>query len=244
MHDFGSFCYLDVQKTGSTFISDFLRRHCAGREVAFKKHGVVSADAVRPGTLYFISARDPVDLYRSLYAYGYGGEGRLRRRLAEVGAPASVYDGTPAGFVAWLGYVLDPANHALLSPKYSAEEAALYGFQTHRFLQLSFADPLRTVRRFRTRADVTEAYARRRLHSTVVRNETLSADLARLIADALHAAMDDPAAARAELAAGPERINASANSAGTLDLPLDAGMRASIAERDWFFADVLGYRVT
>ena len=240
MHDFGAFAYLDVQKTGSTFVSGFLSRHCAAHEVAHRKHGAVTEPGA-DGTFYFISVRDPLSQYRSLYAHGVGGKGRLRARLAEVGRAGDTYDGSRAGFARWLGFVLDPANHGLLAPRYLASEARLYGLQTHRVLQLSFLRPRRVVASFACRADVSAAYAARRLHQAVIRTETLNSDLARLVDGPLASFTADAAAAQAELARPPNKVNASAHSEGTLDLGIDPATAALIAEREWFFYDVLGY---
>lgn len=242
MHDFGAFCYLDVQKTGSSFVSAFLARHCRPMEVAHLKHTVVSDPAtVRAGKFFFISARDPLDQYRSLYAFGVQGGGRLRARLAEVGHGVETYDGTSAGFARWLEFVLDPGNHALLARHFLPNEAALYGLQTHRFLQLSFLKPRRVLKSFCSREDVLAAYAGRRLHDTVLRQERLNADVAALVDARLGRFMADPAGAKRELEDAPSRVNALANSSGSLDLGIDAATRAKIVAREWFFHAVLGY---
>ena len=55
MHEFETFAYLDVQKTGSTFIS-VLSSPCSEKEIRRSKHGQVG-DRYDPKKFYFISAR-------------------------------------------------------------------------------------------------------------------------------------------------------------------------------------------
>ena len=44
MDDFGKFVYLDVEKTGSTYISAFLEQHANLQRKKFKKHARVTDD--------------------------------------------------------------------------------------------------------------------------------------------------------------------------------------------------------
>ena len=74
MDDFGRIIYLDVEKTGSTFISKFLQENMACQRVRKVKHGRIGND-FKKDSFYFISVRNPLSQYLSLYRYGCGGKG-------------------------------------------------------------------------------------------------------------------------------------------------------------------------
>ena len=61
MQEFQSFVYLDLQKTGSTFIADLLQRHCKELQVRFSKHSRVG-QGYDGNKFYFISVRNPEPL--------------------------------------------------------------------------------------------------------------------------------------------------------------------------------------
>ena len=84
MHDFGDIVYLDLQKTGSTFVSEFLRFACVCPERKFQKHGWITDD-LRSSATYFITVRHPHALYSALYRYGLDRKGAIYNRLHRAG---------------------------------------------------------------------------------------------------------------------------------------------------------------
>ena len=123
MDDFGTFCYLDVQKTGSTYVGQFLRECSRIPVLMSDKHATISGNGVgnlfglirKPGcysrdTFYFNSVRNPFKYYASLYNYGCDGRGGLYSRFQKVKRD-DLYDGTREGFYGWLDHLLalDPA---------------------------------------------------------------------------------------------------------------------------------------
>jgi hypothetical protein len=84
MHDFGEIVYLDLQKTGSTFVSEFLKFACVCPEQKFQKHGWITED-LRSSATYFITVRHPHGLYSSLYRYGLDRKGAIYNRLQRAG---------------------------------------------------------------------------------------------------------------------------------------------------------------
>ena len=82
MDDFGRIIYLDVEKTGSTFISKFLQENMACQRVRKVKHGRIGNN-FKKGSFYFISVRNPLSQYLSLYRYGCGGKGAIYESLAK-----------------------------------------------------------------------------------------------------------------------------------------------------------------
>lgn len=100
MHEFETFTFLDVQKTGSTFVSHFLSEFCTEEVMKYKKHKRVE-DSYDPNKFYFITVRNPLDQYISLYSHGCAGMGGLARRLRKRGH-GGLYDSTWDGFRRWL----------------------------------------------------------------------------------------------------------------------------------------------
>ena len=70
MVEYETFAYLALQKTGSTFIVEFLRRFCGEKLIYLEKHKPVPAERHRREKLYVISVRNPLDQYISLYSFG------------------------------------------------------------------------------------------------------------------------------------------------------------------------------
>jgi sulfotransferase famil protein len=241
MHEFETFAYLDVQKTGSTFISFLLQKFCTEKELDFRKHGQVG-DRYDPKKFYFISARDPLDQYMSLYSHGCGGKGNLYHKLRRKGVD-DLYNSSLKGFRRWLRFVLDPVNAKLLDNDYGSSEqvCGLIGFQTYRYLELAILDPTETLAACKTQDDLRKAYKAKNIVNDTVRNERLNADLGRLITTRLRASIPDAEGALKFLEEG-HRLNASdridrfeegnlVNKKGTKRLQ----------EREWFLHELFGY---
>ena len=230
MHDFGPVCYLDPQKTGSSFVSAFLRRHLALQEVGFDKHARINQPAqMEPlGKLFFTSLRDPIRQYQSLYAFGVRyPDTPLRQRLMRVCANIdTVYDGSAAGFATWMDVVCDAERAPDLARGYTPELSGLIGLQSFRFLCLSFYRPQRILQAAKSRDDVIAAYNAHRLHRYILRTEALNDDLAGLIRAALWPYVKDASAALAELAEDSRRINAAPKEAGNIAPPAGFADRA------------------
>lgn len=237
MDEYASVCYLDVQKTGSSFVSAFLKEHLNEPQVRFAKHGRIR-DRRDPKKFYFISVRNPVDQYRSLFLFGCAGAGVLRARLVRHGR-AELYERSADGFARWLEFVLDPGNADLVSADYGKVDAGLFGLQTFRFLALSFHRPMRKLRQMKTADDVRRVYAAKNVAKRVVRTETLNADLARLVEGELRPFVRDVDAALAALS-DDGTVNASRATRGEL-AGLSGGLLRRLEAREWFMFDVLGY---
>ena len=129
MHQFETLTYLDVQKTGSSFVSQFLSKHMRERDAGLRKHAPVAKR--QAGMFYLISVRDPLQQYISLFRYGAGGHGSLRAFIDAQGHGA-LYDSVPHGPVAalerWLDFVLRPRHAAVLGEGYHLSCPGLIGF--------------------------------------------------------------------------------------------------------------------
>lgn len=236
MYEFPGFVYLDVQKTGSNFVIEFLRLHAREDAVTFERHTPVSAK--EPNTFYFITCRDPLDQYLSLYSYGCAGRGRLRAKLS-----AEMYDGTPAGFSAWLRFTTDERNAdtSREMKKYGRSGISGFaGFQMYRFLNLSFAAPRDVLAACRDADELRQAFRTRRIWSELLRNETLASSLASLARGALAPHLRDVDAAVAYLKDAP-RVNASERVDRAEGFAVADADKRLIEEREWLFFEDLGY---
>lgn len=205
MDDFGFVVFMDVQKTGSTFISRVLREVLDRREFRRQsEHGRVRKR--REGAFYFASVRHPVDAYHSLFRFGCDGYGSLAARLRKAGL-GHLYEPSAAGFTRWLDFVLDEANASALGEGYDQVRAGVIGLQTFRFAALSLASPMSRLPQVRSVAELDALYDSEAITGFVVRNEHMSEDLMRLFREHLADRVDLGRAA-AVLAEAP-RVNAS-----------------------------------
>ena len=236
MRDFGGFVYLDVQKTGSRFIGEVLVRFANVRQVDYVKHA-----CVRPGRplsrLHFISCRDPLDQYLSLYSFGCQGRGRFAERLDGAGL-GSVYDGTSSGFAEWVRAVLDPTRAGQFSDAH-AKVSSVIGLQTFRYLWLAL-DKRRQLLACRTRQEVAALHDAHNIAQVVIRFEGLRESLVSLIEGPLAAFIKDIPAAVDYVRSAPP-LNTSVRIDRDPAFVVDNATLAIIEEREWFFFEKLGY---
>jgi hypothetical protein len=243
MHEFETFCYLDVQKTGSTFVSYLLTQCSTEKALIFRKHLRVE-DRYDPNKFYFITVRDPLDQYISLYSHGCGGAGGLSRRLRKRGH-GNLYDSTWSGFRRWIKFVMREDNAELLDDDYgSAENEALrelIGFQTYRFLELAMLEPLETLRRCKTRDDVRAAYKEKDIVDFTVRHEHFDEDMELLLTTKLRYAMKDADEA-VKLLHETKRLNESDRVDRFEEDPkMGHNVRIKLNEKEWLLKELFDY---
>ena len=104
MYDYGKLVYLDLQKTGSRFVVDFLESTCKLDLRSGDEHTFVRED-YDPDKYYFITVRHPETQYSSLYRYGLGGnKGFVYRSIINSGRE-DLYDAENPRFNDWLEFV-------------------------------------------------------------------------------------------------------------------------------------------
>ena len=237
MLEFDDFVYLDVQKTGSTTIRRFLSQFARGDIVLDNKHRPVERRDDKK--LYVISCRDPLKQYLSLYSHGHAGKGGLRKRLNRADM-AHLYDGTNENFAAWLDLLLDPvASQEYLMGIDNDRILDFVGLQTLRFLTLAFASPLEVFGTLRNMADVRERLKADALYGVILKTETLTDDLKKLVTGEYGKFFNDPAEAAAFLE-NDRRKNASTNPGIDLST-LSRDIVSRVQAREWLFFDELGY---
>lgn len=151
--------FLQNQKTGSTFVEKFLQAHCDEALVAHMKH---KAPVIRRrGKFHFMTVRDPLDLYLSLFNFGLDGKGQIRERMKKFGMDKP-YERGIDGFEDWLLAIFSDEFRPVF--KMFAPYFDEMGFCTWRYLRLATFE-------FR--------FGEAAVHSTL-RFERLNAELRRL----------------------------------------------------------------
>ena len=234
MYEFETFVYLDVQKTASTFITSVLEQYCTEGVVRKIRHGGLKKDFDR-SKLYFVSVRDPLDQYLSLYSFGCRGQGQLFNLMWEQGQ-GELYDSTWNGFEYWLEYVLDPSNEVLTERGYQSA-APWIGFQSYRVLRLCVPNyPVESKNR-QSRNEFRRLYEEANVVHFVIRYETLQVDLCHLLANTLDYCMRLPDAL--EFIRNSPPINASERIDQYVDgSKLRPRVRRLLERREWLLGDL------
>jgi hypothetical protein len=111
--DLGRVVYLDAQKTGSTFLSDFLSTHSGLEVISFGKHAPITEQQTQRETVsLLISIRRPGPYYLSLFRYGLDGKGEIFNRVKNAGR-ISLYQPKVDCFEAFLGFLNDGESNGL-----------------------------------------------------------------------------------------------------------------------------------
>lgn len=229
MHDFGNLVYLDLQKTGSTFVSHFLNRTCKLPLVREIKHARIDGWRYNKRAFYFITIRHPVTQYSSLFRYGLDRRGGLYERLKKLGK-GDLYRGDRDSFNRWLRFLLDFSNAALLGEDYERAPVAYnLGFLSFRYLMLSLARPLRTLSKNPESVDVLRFAKDNTIVSHVILNESLNDGLLKL-ATVIKPEYFDQNAVR-KFFDGQARVNASTVNAKEIE-GIDDDVRKLIREKE------------
>lgn len=180
MIEFSKIVYLDLQKTGTTSISGLLRDVVNEPEVRHGVHGLPVKGHDRT-KFHFISIRNPLGMYISLFNHGAAGLGGLRKSFERKGL-SDLYDPSVDGFLKWLDFILEEDNARHLFKKYSTVNVhTILGPLSYRFLMLSIVDAIAEIKkRALTRESLWTMFEAERLYQTYVRTESLVPDLFKL----------------------------------------------------------------
>lgn len=237
MYEFETFAYLEVPKTASSFICNALTKFCKENKVRKTGHFGPPGD-YDPSKFYFISVRDPLDLYISLYSFGCTGKGKLRARMQAQGL-GGLYDRTWNGFEFWLRCVLHPANKYLLEPEYRPV-AEWVGYQSYRVLSLAIPDFAKAAQTCESAQDLGRLYEERNAATYTIRFESLREDLGALFTGRLRDSMRFRDALAYIRDAPPlnasERIDQNATNP-----ELGTKTKKVLYRREWVLRDYFGY---
>lgn len=242
MFEFETFAYLDVQKTGSRFICAILKKFSGDAVVRNRKHKPFETD-YDTSKFYFISVRNPLDQYVSLYFYGCKGRGGVSKRLKENGL-GELYNGSWSGFLAWLEYLLDATNAPSFEPEYGelgdGRLSQLVGLQSYRVLRLSIPDSQRVLSACKEKMDIASEYRSKNISKRTIKTENLRTDLIDILKNDLKERIADLPGAIKFI-----EDEASINSTEQFDKKgrpeLSENLKSRLREREWFLFDEFGY---
>lgn len=224
--------YLDMQKSGSSYVRQFLLACCSLPLKHYDQHGRIRAD-YDPRAYHFITIRHPFALYVSLFRYGLSGEGLLRFELTKRGYE-DLYQPNAEAFEHWMAFMLDDENARALGESFKDVAGRGFGFQTFRFLALSFAEPIKKLQTVSDYSGVVALYEQSNILDKVIRNESLSEEL-RDLATRRAPQFFDQAKAESFLNKR-ERVNASSTQL-SVDYTLSPALMQRFEEKERFLLD-------
>lgn len=173
MYDYGRLVFLDNQKTGSTYVSQFLQECCALRHVKSHKHHPIRNDYRRDAT-YFSTVRHPADLYISLYQYGLDRKGSTYKRLKAMDR-LDLYETLPT----WLEFVLDESNADIFKEGYDLLAPLGIGFMSFRAMRITLQHPVKTMAQAKSYDELIGIWKKYTIAQHIFRQEDLNPSLLR-----------------------------------------------------------------
>ena len=241
MYEFPSFVYLDMEKTGSTFIFHMLENFASEDAIQRNHHMPMPADCDR-SKFYFISVRDPLDAYISLYSFGCQAQGKVFAKLSRRGL-GDHYDGTTEGFNSWLAMTLKKRNAEFVAGDRigDSEIGELLGPQSYRYLRLAVPDARERLDQCTTRKDILALYESEKLPGFVVRHESFTSDLCALLRGPLRPWITDvDAAAKFVETTKPRNVSKRIDKEN-IDFAIKPRLLRRLREREWFLNELFGY---
>jgi hypothetical protein len=242
MYEFPSFVYLDVEKSGSNFIFQVLGQFSVEEAILRDHHRPMPIDCDR-SKFYFISVRDPLDSYISLYSFGCSARGKMRARF-ERRDLAHYYDGTTEGFNNWLRFTLKTKNSDVVDGGYAdagSNIPELMGPQSYRYLRLAIPGSRGRIDACKTKDDVRALHEKEKLPRFVVRYENFIADLNELLRGPLRKWISDIDAAVKHVETAPPRNPSDRVDKSNDGFAVQRGLRNKLREREWLLAELFGY---
>lgn len=179
MHDLGSLVYLDLHKTGSSFVSKFLNETCRLHTIENSKHKPIGNN-FNCNSFYFITIRHPESMYKSLFKYGLDGNGGFYEHLKLKGY-SHFYKKDNVNFNDWMRFVLDVNNRKLLGEGFhNLNENASIGFMSFRFFNLAVNNSFDKIASIRNEDDFYNAFKKFNILNLVIKNEKLNEGLLQL----------------------------------------------------------------
>ncbi len=243
MKEYENVIYLDLQKTGSTTIRSVLSALLDEQFNEQKPHGPLPEGFDR-SKLFFISVREPLSLYISLFNFGSGNRrGSLYSNLRRKGR-AELFDHSPKAFEGWLRFVLNPENANAVEKEYARSTMAeTLGLLSFRLLYLSIPKSLQKMGKgkFQNRDDVRRLF-QRRVYEDYVRTENLGGDLfAFLNHYSSRLKLREPLTTPEDLIALVPVRNASKKVPGLSPQSVSPELRQLVRDREWLLYEAFGY---
>jgi hypothetical protein len=246
MIEFQNVVFMDFQKAATSSIVAFLRSNLEEKE-----HKKKDVGAHRPaekghdtGKFHFISVRNPLTTYISLFGHGCSKLGGMYKGFKKRGLD-HLYVPTPAGFERWLEFMMESKNAGVIKKKYAQIGLSeLCGPLTYRLMMLSVVDPLAAMKDCDSdrRDGIVQFFHQNRIYSYYVRTEELVNDLFTVLTScADRVKLKDPLTTPEELRARIPRKNVGAKIEGLTSDAVSEELRARVREYEWLIYETFGY---
>jgi hypothetical protein len=242
MLEYENIAYIDLQKTGSSTIKSVLSDLLDEDEIYRRAHKGIYEEFDQ-SKLCFVSVREPLSLYISLFNFGVGNRlGGLFKTLRRKGFE-DIFEPTRDAFERWLEFVLDPNNASLLRRDYGKSPCNSIGFLSFRLLYMSVPNSLDRMRKPKFQEpDQIRQLLRKSLYDDHVRLENLGADLfAFLSRHSAKLRMRRPLTTVEDLTAMIPVRNPSPKVSGLNPDSVSPELRQRVREREWLFYEAFGY---
>ena len=221
-----SWVYLDLEKTGCTFLRNVLQSLCDQSVfIETRKHSLMADNCTLPKIL---TIRDPYLYYFSLWSYGVSGRGGFRAYLQNEmpGLAYEIYgDKQPANFCKFLDYVL---NTPVRYPNCVRCDWLPFGFDLYTTRILSMIVPVSLRRRFITSIGIDCVSPSRIIEcasnfvpEVLIRTQTLNSDFHTLADHGALEFMDLPLGWKQLFPLNSPKVNASNQDIQNEDLSTD-----------------------
>jgi len=241
MREYENLAYIDLQKTGSGTIKKVLAAVLDEELVRKNLRGVLD-DFDRSKTC-FVSVREPLSLYISLFNFGVGSQrGGFYRALGRRGRD-DLLVATREGFERWLDFVLDPQNAATVHPEYGNGPCDAIGLLSFRLLSRSVPKALPRMRKEKFQEpDQLRELLQKALFNDYVRLENIGGDLFALFErNSSRIQLRRPLTTAEALMADIPFVNSSVKISDLKPDTVSAALRKRVREREWLFYETFGY---
>ncbi|MBL0374778.1 hypothetical protein JJB09_22450 [Rhizobium sp. KVB221] len=195
MIEYEKFIYLDMYKTGSTYVVSLLNKLMAGKPVRSFRHAPLTKGRPffwKQGKFAFATVRNPWDWYVSMWAYSIQQPNVLffrdvRKVLGDEGAKKLFDPENPKeSFAVWLKSLNDPdfLKAVMTDHPYSRSPLNKFlGFYSYRFIRVTTPHPALFLRRwYMWNMDRAIAHQKRwAIYDKVFKSETLTEDFSNFV---------------------------------------------------------------
>jgi hypothetical protein len=255
MIEYEKFIYLDVYKTGSTYIAALLRKLMKGKPVRVTRHAPVTKG--RPffwkrGKYAFATVRNPWDWYVSMWAYSIKQPNVLffrdvRKVLGPEKAKKLFDNENPKeSFATWLRALSDPEflNEVMIGHPYSRTSLNKFlGFYSYRFMRVTTPHPVLAMGwwNIRNMDQAIKHQKRWALYDRVFKSETLTEDFSNFVLENREKLGMKPNAAKILKKNAPTPKNTSNRTLSTYRDYYTDELRDLVATRDRLVIELFGY---
>lgn len=243
MREFENIVYMDLQKAATTTIVALLRKIVDEKECPHSCHAPAERghDADR---FHFISVRNPLGIYISLYGHGCTRRGGMYKGFKKRGLE-HMYEPSLPAFECWLDFMLDPANASLIKRKYGEIGMSdQYAPITYRLIMLSIVNPIEKIKKrsFDDRKGLRDFFDRRRIYDYYVRTEHLAEDLfGALSLCSNKVRFNQPLTTLDEFKTLIPKKNVGTRIEGLTTATVSDELQKRVREREWLLYEVFGY---